>query len=283
MKFYYRHSVSISCLVLALLMARASIWQAERHTAKQAYIKALEERLAQPPVPMAQILREAAAAGVDRVIHRRVLVSGTYDFSNEMVLRNRRYHDDPGVYALTPLALDDSVAHVIVTRGFIPLGLSSPQQRTQFQKLGKVSFTALIKESSFQKFLAPSDPPSGPTFPWVDGWLRVDIARMQAQIPYTLLPFFLEIMTSDDLSAEQERMIQTKSGKEEMLMLSPREHQVSIPITVADREYPIPVFDTVIPPGRHFGYIFEWGFMSLITILIGIILQLRPPRNAAET
>ena len=51
------------------------------------------------------------------------------------------------------------------------------------------------------------------------------------------------------------------------------------PVKEADpAKYPIPVYDTVIPPGRHLGYVFEWAVMALMTFLICLILQFKRPK-----
>ncbi|MGC8780654.1 MAG: SURF1 family cytochrome oxidase biogenesis protein, partial [Anaerolineae bacterium] len=40
--------------------------------------------------------------------------------------------------------------------------------------------------------LSPADPPLGPDRPRLDAWFRVDLPRIQEQMPYPLLPVFLE-------------------------------------------------------------------------------------------
>jgi surfeit locus 1 family protein len=39
---------------------------------------------------------------------------------------------------------------------------------------------------------SPADPPLGPERPRLDAWHRVDLSRIQEQIPYPLLPLYLE-------------------------------------------------------------------------------------------
>jgi len=262
-------------------MIRASFWQWDRHQKKQVYIQQLNSRLQEPVQPIAALLDQIEGGPLEAIVHRRILVSGTFDFAHEIVLRNRRLGDDPGVFVLTPLRLEGSAKVVLVNRGFVPLALSAREERLQFQRPQTVEFTGLIKESVAHRWLAPRDPESGRELPWVDAWLRVDIASIQKQLPYPLLPIWLEIMDGEDLSVAQGKMVESRSGRDELLFLGgARVNMVQQPITHADRDYPLAVYDSVIPPGRHLGYVYEWAFMALITVLIGIILQLRPRRSA---
>jgi cytochrome oxidase assembly protein ShyY1 len=166
---------------------------------------------------------------------------------------------------------------VIVNRGFLPLQYQD--KRSDFQRETTASFVGLIKEPLTRRLFAPSDPPTGDGAPWVDAWLRVDLAKMQRQLPFPIEPFYLEIMATTDPAEAQAQIVTTSAGREELLvmgMASLGEHtKTARPLT----DYPIPVFDTVIPAGRHFGYVFEWAIMALVTLLICIVIQLRPRRQ----
>ena len=45
-----------------------------------------------------------------------------------------------------------------------------------------------------------------------------------------------------------------------------------------DVQYPIPTYDITPPPDIHLGYVYEWAFMALLTLAIGIIMQLKRPK-----
>ncbi len=263
-------------------MLRASYWQYERHQAKLVYIETLSHRLQEPIRPFNELLtsvRGSAPADFEPLIHRRGHVQGTYDFTHEIVLRNRRYNGFPGVYALTPLKLEGSDHYILVNRGFIPLALSQPEKRKKYQREENVSFIALIKETVPRKFLSPSDPETGIGGPWVDAWLRVDTAQIQKQLPYPLLPLYLEIMENGEIKGVEEKIVNAKSGREEMFFIPGNESSILSDADLPQNQiYPVPIFDTVIPPGRHYGYIYEWAGMAFITFLIGLVLQLKRPR-----
>jgi cytochrome oxidase assembly protein ShyY1 len=276
MKLYYRPKVTITCSLLVTLMLCASYWQYTRYIGKQGYIATMQQRLAEPIVDLETLLRDPATDW-SQYFYRKVQVSGTFEFPYEMVLRNRRYEGLSGVFALTPLRLSDALpARVLVSRGFVPLAHASREDRKKYQTEPKTSFVGLVKESAYQKWLAPSDPATGQGAPWADAWLRVDIPRMESQLPFPLLPFFLEVMESGDTKGVEEQIVSSTSGRDELFFLGGKDTQLSGVKNIPDLKYPAPIFDTVIPAGRHFGYIFEWALMALITTLAGIVLQLKP-------
>jgi surfeit locus 1 family protein len=290
MEFEFSPRTTIICAVLAVLMVRASIWQWHRHLFKQQYIQSLGDRLREPPVDIASVIG-ALSSDPDAFIHRRVLVSGEFDFAHEVVLRNRRYEEMPGAFAVTPLKINGTENYVLVNRGFIPLMSVAPEKRKAFQRVvetgtNKAHFIGLLKASSPRRFLGPWDPPAGGSNPWVDAWLWFDVEKMQSQLPYKVLPLSLEIMDVADPQAAQDRIISKTSGRDDMFFLPSRgseEGTVQSPQTVKRLDYPVPVFDTVVPPGRHLGYVYEWAFMALGTVLIGVVLQLKRPKPAAMT
>ena len=279
-RFRFSWKVTIICCLLAAGMVRASFWQWDRHQKKQLYVEKLLHNLEQPIVDFNE-LGSISNEHVSQYIFRRVKVSGEFDYNYEMILRNRRYEDSPGVFVLTPFKIANHDKYTLVSRGFLPLSHSTPEDRKKFQKIKSQSFTAIIKEGASKRFLAPADPPTGQGMPWVDGWLRVDINNISKQLPYSLMPFYLEIMPEENVNAASKRILTSSSGREDIFNLTSRIEGIK-QITVADENvYPIPVFDTVIPPARHLGYVYEWAIMAFMTLCIGLVLQLRRPKVAS--
>lgn len=277
-KIYFRWKVTLITILFALGAVRLSLWQWDRHISKQEYISHLQGNLKQDPVPLAQLLAEFP--DLTKATYRRVLIEGEYDYSHEMILRNRRYEELPGVFAITPMKIPGEKA-VLVNRGFIPLQYSEQELRKGVSRPERESFVGIIKESSPHRFLAPSDPETGEGLPRVDAWLRVDIPKIQKQIPYPLLPVYVEIMNTLDPTGAKEKIVQGKSDRDDMFFPTDNMHSLVVGRTAKPAsEYPIPVFDTVVPPNRHFGYIFEWGFIALLCLLIGLVIQMRPVRHA---
>lgn len=282
MKFYFSKKITLIGLIAVVLMLRASYWQWERYEWKVALINQLETNVAKDPLKIDQAIEDFQKEPPS-AIHRRVQVSGSYDFSKEMILRNRRYQNEPGVFVITPLKIVDSDQHVLVNRGFLPLSKSKSEDRNIYQRPRDVNFIGLIKEGSEKPFLGPRDPESGKDKSWVDAWLRVDIDNIGKQLPYPIAPFYLEIMNTGDkegvdIGKTSEQILDTRAGKEELFFL-PGKSAIATGKTFEDEDLPIPLFDTVTPPGRHFGYIFEWAIMALAVIVICVGLQFRKPRG----
>lgn len=276
-RFYPRASVLIPAAILIGIMLSCSRWQYQRYHEKLKYISEIERHLAEPVVPLQELINDP----IDSLIFRRVSVSGTFDFSHEIVLRNRRFDGMPGVHVITPLSItvgdDNQPQQLLVSRGFIPLSLAGREQRAPFQTPHTTTFTAIIKESVPQRLFAPSDPPAGPSLPWVDAWLRVDIPRIGAQLPYPILPFYLEIIPPEQVNSLPLTIVQSHSDREEMLSMASR-RPVSAPPNPADYSFPIPSPSTVVPAGRHRQYIYEWIILALLTLLGSMVLLLRPAR-----
>lgn len=276
MRVYFKPKVTVVCLLLVALFCRLSYWQWTRHLEKKAFLVQLDKRLREDPTPLRDLAKRDDVDWGD-LINRRVLVEGDYDYSHELVLRNRQNNGEPGVHVITPLKISGTDIGVLINRGFVPLSYSMPEARGKLKRDPHESFTGLIKETSRRKFLAPSDPEPNMGSKWVDAWLRVDVENIQKQIPYMILPIYLEKIPGDLKELEEASLIQTKSDRDEMFM--PGERMFNMVHTRTSRpptDYPTPAFDLVLPPGRHLGYVFEWALMGLFTALIGLVIQLRP-------
>jgi surfeit locus 1 family protein len=277
MKFRLRPRVNIIALFLIAGMLRLSYWQWQRHLGKLEYIQKLTNRLNQPP---ADLLSLASAPTPDwsELVHRRVTVQGRYDFSHEVILRNRRFEEMPGVHVLTPLLIDGSNTYVLVDRGFLPLAQAQPEKRAVYHRPDHARLEGLIKEGQEPLTLAPQDPEAGTDRPWIDAWLRPDLKKMQKQLPYPVIPIYLEIMQGENPTQAEEKIVSSKSGRDDIFFLPTKTtNLVSTAREEVDARYPIPVFDTVVSAGRHLGYVFEWALMALGTFLISVVLQFRRP------
>ncbi len=275
-RFVFSKKVSIICFLLICLFLRLSYWQFERHNEKKELIKELASRLEITPESIGEVLNKNT--NWENLIHRKFIVEGEFDFNNEVLLRNRRMEGLPGVHVITPLKIKNTEKYILVNRGYIPLAYAKGKNLTKINRVKKVNFVGLVKKSQKRKMFAPKDPEISKKIPKVKSWLRVNIPKIQKQLKYKLLPVWLEI-TNEEISNNKlvVELTKTTSGKAEILSLPLRgiSAKQSLNLPVTHKAYPIPVFNTFIPPGRHFGYIFEWGFMALMTLLICIVMQFK--------
>lgn len=271
-KFKFSKKTTITCLILILLMLRASYWQWNRHLEKQDYIKLLNSRLEMPVENIKSITKSGLSP--EELLHRRTFVSGKYDFSNEILIDNRRYEKSAGKHVITPFKIDGTNNYILVNRGFIPMELSSIDKRKEYHKPTKQKFIGLIKNSSQRTFfMQPKDPEPNKEMHF-DNWLRVDIEKISIQTGYQLLPFYLEIMNTQAHDKAIEQIVRSDSDKVDMLFL-PLKADLLNKKEITSNKFPIPVFDNVVPAGRHFGYVFEWIIIAFITFCIGFLMQIK--------
>jgi surfeit locus 1 family protein len=282
MYFRFSWTTTAVCFVLASAFCSLSYWQWCRHLEKKVLVDRLQRNLHEPVTPAAEL---SSLGGEDWVslVHRRVAAEGSFDFEHEIVLRNRRLRGEPGVHVLTPFrtVIGGRESMVLVSRGFVPLRLSGREARARFRNQSTGSFVALIKEPrTARTFFAPQDPEPKPGAPWVDAWLRVDLDKIEKQLPYDLAPFYLEIMGDPDPSKAENEIVVSESGREELLVMGFREAPVEE--SPDGTTFPVPTFNTIVPADRHLGYVWEWAFMAIMTILIGVVFQLKRPSTAVS-
>jgi surfeit locus 1 family protein len=259
-------------------MLGMSRWQWSRHIEKQALIQTLQDTLRLDPIELTTLLGQDVAW--DALSWRRVQLSGTFDFSNEVVLRHRTLDGRAGVHVITPLRLSGRPESILVDRGFIPLGRDAPAQRVQYQTPQDLNGFGLIKESVSRKFFAPADPLAGPGSARVDAWLRVDIPAIQKQVPYPLLPVYIELMADPNDPLLPSKIVrQSSTGRNDILAYTGQKSIETFGMDSPDVQYPIPTYDTTPPPDIHLGYVYEWIFLAALTVAIGALAQLAPLRR----
>ncbi len=278
MHFKFSLKVTLVTGVLALGMIKASLWQWDRHLQKQELIKELDLTLTREPIDLSTLI--SSAPQWERETFRRVRLSGSFDFEHEFLLRNRNLNGRAGSHIITPLKIDSSEHYVLVDRGFVPIGREGRDQRVKYQSPTQSTFFGLVKNSAVPKFMAPNDPPAGEGRPWVDQWLRVDISNIQKQIPYPLIPIYLETMENPDDPLLASKIVrESAAGKSDVLMLTGQKKTENFGMDSPDAKYPIPSYDITPPPDIHLGYVYEWAFMALLTALIGVVMQMKRPNN----
>jgi len=91
-------------------------WQMSRAAQKLALQAAIERRQASPPVDQRALL---AAPDLGDLVHRPVVLRGTWAARHTLFLDNRQMNGKPGFYVVTPLLLEGSGAAVLVERGWV--------------------------------------------------------------------------------------------------------------------------------------------------------------------
>ena len=90
-------------------------WQVGRAGEKLALHAAIEQRKAMPPIGAPSLLAMPPA----ELIHRPVVLRGTWVAQHTVFLDNRQMQGKPGFYVVTPLKLEGSSSAVLVERGWV--------------------------------------------------------------------------------------------------------------------------------------------------------------------
>jgi surfeit locus 1 family protein len=173
-------------VAMALVMMRLGVWQLDRLAQRRAENAQVEARLNEAPIaltgePLDPVQNE----------YRRAVVRGTFDNEQSVLLRSRARQGAPGAHLLTPLRIEGSDQAVLVDRGWLPLDLIAPEQRQQFAAEGTVEIQGIVRAPQTRTSnLQPQDPV--PQNGRLDAWYRPDVARIAQQLPYPLLPLFIE-------------------------------------------------------------------------------------------
>ena len=176
-------------LVGGAVCVRLGIWQLDRLEQRRAFNAHVEAMWAAEPLT----LTGQSTDDLTAMEYRAVEVSGTYDFENQVVLRNRYFQDQYGYNLLTPLLLDDGSA-VLVDRGWIPAdGNDSPAGWRKYDQPGPITLRGQIRLGQTKPDLGGvPDPTLTPGQTRLDFWNIVNLERIQAQVPYPLLDVYVQ-------------------------------------------------------------------------------------------
>lgn len=119
---------ALGLVLLAVVLATACTflgrWQWNRHVARDAAIRLVEDNYGSTPVPLTDLLPGTDATLDPGDVWRQVTVAGRYDADATVLLRNRPVNSEPGFHVLVPLVLTDAGASgdpvvLVVDRGWV--------------------------------------------------------------------------------------------------------------------------------------------------------------------
>ncbi len=245
--FSFSPTISIVSLLLAIVMVRCSLWQWERYHYKLKLLETYSENSVSMPLPFPS--SGTSAEDFSAILHRKVRLSGRYDFSRQLIIANQRHETGPGYWLMTPLQIDGSERYVLVSRGFIPFVDRTRETWEKYNFSSTDEFDAVVQPTvPHRSFLAPDNPDIGPGDEFNERWLYPDLAKMKAQFPY-------EIITNVFVQR-----------------LGPPPHGL----------FPAESITVHVPPSTHFGYTFEWLILAAATLAGGFLLQAYPRKRRGK-
>ncbi len=133
--------------------------------------------------------------GLATMEYRSVHATGTFDFTHQVAIRNQiwlqSWGADMGYHLVTPLVFSDGSA-VLVDRGWIPLKYNSPSAWHEFDVSGLVTVTGIIRLPALSRIGGQADPTLAIGQSSQDFWNIVNLERLQSQIPYPILPIYIQ-------------------------------------------------------------------------------------------
>ncbi|HMK12319.1 MAG TPA: SURF1 family protein [Acidimicrobiales bacterium] len=235
---------TIGVILLIVLMVNLGFWQLRRLDTRKAHNAQVTERAAAAVVPLQDLIAPDTEVGATGDVQwRNAKVSGRYDESQQVLVRNRSYNGIPGYHVLTPLVLSSGEA-VEINRGFVPLETSGTKPIVPPAPSGEVTVTGRVRSSQKRGHFGPRDPATGTLTEVV----RADLVRLQEQVPYHLLPVYLELESSQ-----------------------PAESKGLTPI-------PLPELDD----GPHLSYAIQWFTFSALAVVGWVVVVRKTARAEPE-
>lgn len=190
--------MTLLVIAAAAVMIGLGFWQLGRLQGRRAANASIARQLAAPPLPLTA--RTVSDLDPAALTFRRVTIRGVYDYTNEIVLRYRTHNGQAGVHLLTPLRLADGEAVVLVDRGWIPYQQAEPDGRRAFQNgaRGVVEIEGLVRQSEAREEQSAAGAGGEGGRGREEAWSRVDLAAIERQMPYPLLPFWVERLPAAD-------------------------------------------------------------------------------------
>ena len=214
-------------LIVAAGCVRLGFWQLDRLQQKRALNQSTTQRMRLPPIEL-----NSAVSDSDGLVFRRAKLNGHYDDAHSVIIAGRSLRGVPGVHILTPLRMGG--AAVLVNRGWMPSADAASVQIDSIREPGPHDLEALL--IPFPHDYGSSTAPD--SFQRV--WFSMDVARLQRQFPYRVLPVIAQILPH----ANQPR-------------------------------YPIRLRAPEIDEGPHLGYAIQWFSFAAIALIGWTLLMLR--------
>jgi surfeit locus 1 family protein len=222
----------IVVLTLAVVFVSLGFWQLRRLDERRLTNMVGQARFEAEATDVFDLL-EGAGDDIGSLEYRRATVTGQFLPEDEVLIRSQVHQGVAGFHVITPLVGERGT--ILVNRGWVPLGLDQVPVVDAPAPEGVVTVEGWLRPSQTRGALGPQDPPDGRLVTLN----RVDIERIEAQVPYELAPIYLSML------GEQEE------GR---------------PILTA-----APSFDD---EGSHLAYAIQWFGFALVGV-VGYIMLIR--------
>ena len=108
--------VSMAAALGVAVTLALGFWQLGRAQQKLALQAAVEQKKAAPALAQSEVV---ASKSIANLVHRPVVLRGTWSATHTVYLDNRQMRAKPGFYVVTPLKLEGSEVAILVQRGWV--------------------------------------------------------------------------------------------------------------------------------------------------------------------
>jgi surfeit locus 1 family protein len=177
---------TVLVVAAAVVFVRLGFWQLDRLEQRRATNALAKEHIEAAPVDLASILEEANG-DPDALRFRRVVVRGTYDTNEEVLIRSQVHLGQAGFHVITPLVADDGWV-VLVNRGWVPLSMDTPPVDAR-PDTGELLVEGWVQPTQTRPALGPEDFPGDQTV-----FNRIDVGRIGEQMDHSLASVYIVAM-----------------------------------------------------------------------------------------
>ena len=172
-------------LVIAIcaLFVNLGFWQLRRLEERRLENTVISNRLAAESLSIEDLV-SGAGPDIESLGFRNAIANGVFDTSEEVLVRSQVHEGNAGWHVITPLVLSDGRA-VLVNRGWVPLEMDAVPVPV-VPPTGQVTVTGWVALTHERRTGGAVEPEGRLT-----RIARVDVARLQEQMPYALLPVYL--------------------------------------------------------------------------------------------
>ncbi|MCB9423321.1 MAG: SURF1 family protein [Ardenticatenaceae bacterium] len=168
-----------------IFLARLGFWQLDRLDQRREKNAALIAALESAPVDLNET---ALPDDLNSLKDRDAVARGAFDFAYQGIVKLQIFQGQPGVDLVAPLVLADGETAVLVDRGWVP----EVDNYTVYNEPGEQTISGYIALTQTLNRAGASSAADNLE------WYRVDIAAIQTQMPYKLLPVYIKQAPGED-------------------------------------------------------------------------------------
>jgi surfeit locus 1 family protein len=192
LRMFSRKWLLTTILVIAAMavMARLGKWQLDRLAQRRAFNARVEAQINSEPL---NLTGSALQEDLVDMEYRKTTVQGEYDFKDQIALRNQAMNGQWGVDLVTPLRIAGSDRAILVDRGWIPADDYTDGDWSKYDEPREATVTGVFRQSQNKADLGfRRDPTPAPGQGPLKSWYFVNIAEIGKQVPYPLLPVYIQ-------------------------------------------------------------------------------------------